>query len=347
MNHANHNIDNYNILQQVRVIELLALIGMSITFAMALISGFNANIGLALTLLGASAVFGGAFYLVNKLGYMQLSSYIIIYSLYILMFYLIFTGGVELTGPLWIFIVPPVSLYIHGLKHGLINILIFVIVMSLIMFLPQNWLSHAVYSTEFKLRLLYSFITMAFLSALYEHSRKQLYNSALELSAQYHKLAHYDQLTGLFNRRNALLFIEDLTTNKEDFCILLCDIDYFKLINDINGHNAGDMVLVEISNIFTELLTEKDCVARWGGEEFLFVLPYTSLQEAYEFAEKARIAVSKHKFKFDTIDILVSVSTGIEQHDHHLAIDKTINNADKNLYQAKRLGRDQTYPVHL
>lgn len=105
---------------------------------------------------------------------------------------------IALTGPLWIFIVPPVSLYIHGLKRGLINIFIFVLISCLIMFWPQNIYTHAVYPTEFKLRL---------------HNRR----NAQDILNQYISAA-------------------DVSA---PFSVLLCDIDYFKQVNDKYGHNAG------------------------------------------------------------------------------------------------------------
>ena len=117
------------------------------------------------------------------------------------------------------------------------------------------------------------------MSALYEYSREQSFKHTLELSQKYQHLAHYDPLTQLSNRRDALSILKReqarIIRSKEPSSIIICDIDHFKKINDQYGHNAGDAVLIDLAKIFTQNIREQDCVARWGGEEFLFILPQT------------------------------------------------------------------------
>jgi diguanylate cyclase (GGDEF)-like protein len=341
-------LQRFGELQQARVIALFSLVGMSITFLMMCFAIKNTNITLAISLLFASAVYGFAFYLVNNKSHVKLSSYIIIYSLYALMLYLVYSGGVASTGPLWIFIVPPVSLYVHGLRRGLKNITVFVLLICLIMFIPQSVYAHAIYPIEFKLRLLYSFLTISFLSALYEYSRSQLYNNALELNQKLHHLAHYDDLTGLHNRRDAQRKLNKkmaVANISKPFSILLCDIDFFKLVNDKYGHSAGDAVLTELSQVFKASLRETDYVARWGGEEFLFILAQTDQTEAFDVAERLRCAVFQKTVSLDDEDIKVTVSIGIKEYQQNLTSDQLINDADKALYEAKRLGRNRSIPA--
>ena len=143
--------------QHAHVVSLFALVGMSITAIMGLVGLFNNNVFLAASLLFASFVYFLGYLAYKKYNNIALSSAIILYSLYLLMFYLIYSGGVENTGPLWIFIVAPVSVFIHGLKRGLIDIALFVAIISTLMFMPTDIIAHANYSYEFKLRLLFSF----------------------------------------------------------------------------------------------------------------------------------------------------------------------------------------------
>ncbi|PKG85472.1 GGDEF domain-containing protein [Colwellia sp. 75C3] len=264
------------------------------------------------------------------------------------MFYLTYTGGVENTGPLWIYIVAPVSVFIHGLKRGLINIALFVIIISTIMFMPTTIIAHAEYSIEFKIRLLTSFLTVTFLSALYEYSREKSYKQALELSKKYQQLAHFDPLTQLSNRRGALSLLTQkkacIVHNQQPCSIIICDVDLFKKINDQYGHNAGDAVLVELAKIFTKNTREQDCIARWGGEEFLFILPQTLAKNANILAEKIQETLQNHLVNYEGEKIKVTVSMGIEQFNGDQSIDEVINNADKYLYQAKNAGRNQIYP---
>ena len=334
--------------QQARVISLFSLVGMSITLLMGLISLFGDNTTLTVVLFMASITYLFAFFSVKKFD-LSISATLIIYSLYLLMFYLVFSGGVSQTGPLWIFIVAPVSVYVLGLRHGLINLSLFLCIICIIIFLPQQWVEHAQYSNEFSLRLIISFLTMSFLSALYEYSRMQAYISALELSRQYQELAMRDPLTKLANRRNAAAILEQeksrLQRNNEPLSVLLCDLDHFKLVNDKYGHNGGDMVLTELSALFKEQVRQQDCVARWGGEEFLIILPQTSSEQASVIAEKIRSSVEQYTINFVKHQIRVTISIGISQLAEDQTIDELINNADKCLYQAKTLGRNRVHPT--
>ena len=338
---------DYEELNQPHVFSLFALVGMSITGVMGFIALFNRNFILAASLFIASSIFFAGYYAYKKNNNVKLSSAIVLYSLYILMFYLIFTGGVENTGPLWVFIVAPVSVFIQGLKRGLIDIAIFVIMSITIMLIPIDIIAHAAFSTEFKLRLLYSFLTVTFLSALYEYSREQSYKQALALSDKYQKLANFDPLTQLSNRRDALFILKReqvrALRNKDPLSIILCDVDYFKKINDKYGHNAGDAVLIDLAKIFTKSMREQDCVARWGGEEFLFILPQTEAKSANIFAEKIQKILQNHIVNHENEKISVKVSMGIEQFKDNQTIDDAINNADKRLYQAKNAGRNQIF----
>ncbi len=335
-------------LRQSHVVPLFALVGMFITGVMGIIGLFNDNIILASALFFASFIYFVGYYTFKKLDNNALSSAIVLYSLYLLMFYLVFTGGVENTGPLWIYIVAPVSVFIHGLKRGLIDIGVFVIIICLIMFLPNDVLQHANYSIEFKSRLIYSFLTITFLSALYESSRNMSFQHTLELSKKYQHLAHFDPLTQLSNRRDVLAKLTQeqarLVRNKEPLTIILCDVDYFKKINDQYGHSAGDQVLIELAQIFSQNIREQDCVARWGGEEFLFMLPQTQESNAYVIAEKIQTKVQACNVSYQQENITVTVSMGIAQLNAGQSIDELINSADKYLYQAKNAGRNEIFP---
>jgi diguanylate cyclase (GGDEF)-like protein len=336
-------------LQQPHVVALFSLVGMSITGVMALVGFINKNFVLAGVLLLASFIYFLAYFAYKRFNKTALTSSVVLYTLYILMFYLIFTGGVDNTGPLWIFMVAPVSLFLLGLKRGLANIALFTIIISIIMFLPDNLIQHALYSTKFKLRLLYSFSTVTFLSALYEYSREKSYNHALELSKKYQLLANYDHLTQLPNRREALCILKReqarALRNKEPFSIALCDVDHFKMINDKYGHNGGDKVLIELAKLFTSNIREQDYVSRWGGEEFLFILPQTTPENASVVTDKIRKQLQKHTFNYESKHINVTVSMGIEQFNGQQSIDELINSADKYLYQAKQSGRNQIFPT--
>lgn len=332
------------------IILLFALVGMTICASMGVIGLYSGNFVLAATLFFASFIYFIGFYVCKKHHDIRLSSAIILYSLYLLMFFLVLTGGVAQTGPLWIYIVAPVSLFIHGFRRGLLDIAVFVLIITAIMFLPQDLIHHADYPIEFKLRLVYSFLTVTFLSALYEFTRDHALRQSIELSHKYQLLAHFDPLTNLSNRRIAYDILKReqsrINRNKEVLSVLLCDVDHFKRINDKYGHNAGDIVLVELAKIFTTQVRKQDCVSRWGGEEFLFILPQTSAKNAAIIAEKIRLCVERHQIKYQDNNINVTISIGIAQFEDASNIDEVINNADKSLYLAKESGRNQIQLSH-
>jgi len=346
---AIENLGNTEFIQP-NVVHLFSLVGMFITSVMGIVELFNDKMMLASILFLASFVYFIGYFACTKLKNLALSSAIILYSLYLLMFYLVYSGGVEQTGPLWIFMVAPVSVFIHGLKRGLFDIAVFVTTISIIMFIPIDIMAHAQYSTEFKFRLIYSFLTVTFLSALYEHSREKSYQQTVELSKKYQQLANIDPLTQLSNRRDALgiLKLEQarMKRNNEPLSVILCDIDFFKIINDQYGHNAGDAVLVELAKLFSKSIREQDNVSRWGGEEFLFILPQTTAKNAYIIAEKIQEKIHAFLVHFEDEKIQITVSMGIEQLNRDKSIDEVVNSADKYLYQAKNSGRDQIFPKY-
>ncbi len=163
------------------------------------------------------------------------------------------------------------------------------------------------------------------------------------------RLAHTDVLTGLTNRRVFFNSIESelkrYNRTKNDFSILLIDIDFFKKINDKYGHDAGDRVLVELGNVMKSCLRETDVVSRVGGEEFGIFLPDTAEDGAYWVAERICTAVAKHNFFINDsiLPVGCTVSIGVSstnQKEEPGATD-LYKEADTRLYIAKNTGRNQ------
>lgn len=179
------------------------------------------------------------------------------------------------------------------------------------------------------------FITLKFFSRLNEAREK------MEM------LAITDSLTGLANRRHLMQrFDEEFQRarrlGKELGCILM-DIDYFKSINDQYGHLVGDDVLRAISAILSESMRSYDVVGRFGGEEFLIVLPDTDFDATKGFAERMRSLVKeKIKMREDIPNVQVSISLGVASlSDDVASIDDMMRKADDGLYRAKNAGRDR------
>ncbi len=328
------------------VVNLFSFVGLSITFFLAVNAVLNQDLILAVTLFIASALFLTGYFVQKRTRSPKIASNIILYSLMVLKIYLVYTGGVNNTGPLWIFLVAPVTLFIHGLKKGLFDIAIFVAIISTMMFYPDNLLLATEYTLHFKTRLLLSFLTITFLAAFYEYSREDSFQQALEISKEFEKLAKLDPLTKLSNRRDAL---EKLTyeysrmeRTKEPLSILLCDLDHFKAVNDNYGHPAGDKLLQEISLQFKSCIRAQDTVSRWGGEEFLFILPQTDAQQAIQLSEKLHQCLRSLSVSYQAHQISCTISIGACEISPEKSISEVLQLADNALYQAKDQGRNMT-----
>ena len=146
-----------------------------------------------------------------------------------------------------------------------------------------------------------------------------------------------DSLTGLYNHRQVLekLQLEIARANRyqQDLTIMMLDIDHFKSINDEFGHQVGDVVLVEVAQIIKRNLRNTDIAGRYGGEEFLIILPQTNLNNGLQVAERIRRQVEVEGFEDRKEGITVSI--GISQHQGEEMVDY-IERSDQLLYRAKR-----------
>lgn len=151
-----------------------------------------------------------------------------------------------------------------------------------------------------------------------------------------------DTLTGLHNRRGffeiADKFIAQSYRTQKPLSVALIDVDNLKQINDILGHKAGDVALKAIASVFHSCLRAQDEVARWGGDEFILLLPDTDLKGAIKAGEKLIRTISDLHVKYGNSRISVNVSIGVAQHSQKQSLDQTIAEADEALYKAKRKG---------
>lgn len=337
--------------RQILVINLFAFVGFSVTFVMGSTALIRQNYILAGSLFIACIIFYSSHLLlkVKRIPDVhKLSSNCLQLCLVALMLYLVYSGGAGNTGPLWIYLVPPVALFFGGVVRGIINIVGFLLIVCVFMFYPDDGLLQASYTFAFKTRLILSFMTVTFLFSFYEYYRQKSYQEIQELSDKFERQAHQDPLTTLVNRRGMrekLLYEQGRAKrNKTHMSLLMCDVDHFKKINDELGHDAGDLVLKELSQIFTTSIRQQDIAARWGGEEFLFMLPETRANEAQTLAEKIRLLVENHVFSYQQKDVHLTLCFGVSEVDENQHIDVAINQADDYLYKAKRNGRNQVMP---
>jgi len=157
------------------------------------------------------------------------------------------------------------------------------------------------------------------------------------------KISSIDNLTKIFNRSK---FYERINHEIKiadryniELGLIFFDIDHFKKINDKYGHQSGDDVLVQISSKVSAYIREVDTFARWGGEEFVILLPGSSAQSTFKLAEKCRLLIQNIEFTDKKIN--VTSSFGVSNYISGETVDKLFLRADKALYQAKNNGRNQ------
>lgn len=162
-------------------------------------------------------------------------------------------------------------------------------------------------------------------------------------------MAKKDKLTGIDNRHAfdpaSEYVIKNSHRNKEDLSIALVDIDHFKKINDSYGHMIGDQVIVKIAKILKENLRDSDLLCRWGGEEFMIMLPKCDLNSAQILIEKMRVEIEKAKITIDGNDISTTASFGLCEYNGDESQDELYERVDKALYSAKSLGRNRVESV--
>ncbi len=156
-------------------------------------------------------------------------------------------------------------------------------------------------------------------------------------------LGTIDSLTQLYDRTELEHRLSDLTKNQRQFALslIMFDIDDFKKINDTYGHLCGDFVLKELSKIIKQNIRLYDLPFRYGGEEFIILLPDTTLDDAKNIAERIRLAVELNKFEYKGKVVRATITLGVSQLDNEIYTPKKlINAADQALYEGKKRGKN-------
>lgn len=166
-----------------------------------------------------------------------------------------------------------------------------------------------------------------------------------QYNAKLLELSITDKLTGLYNRQKTdeMLGIEQLKVDRYPtyMCtIMIIDVDYFKTVNDRYGHQTGDTILRLLAHIFKTTLRQTDVIGRWGGEEFIVILPHTSIEEVAVVAENLRHTVEVYPFELEQP---ITISIGIGKLKKNQNIHETIGYIDEALYEAKKRGRNKIY----
>jgi diguanylate cyclase (GGDEF)-like protein len=193
--------------------------------------------------------------------------------------------------------------------------------------------------------LLYAVVVVFVL--LFEIAKTQGFIKLEQALTVISELAIRDELTGSHNRRHLMKLIEEekyrAGRSGNLFCLCLLDLDFFKHVNDNYGHSGGDTILREFARTVQAEIRGRDCFGRYGGEEFLLMLPETMLEEALGLAEQVRLRIKQLTFPGISEDLQLTVSIGLAEYRAGESVGQTIARADEALYGAKSSGRDRSF----
>lgn len=263
-------------------------------------------------------------------------------AIFLLLPILTLTGGVNSQIAYFLPLIPVMSALIGGRRESLVIGAFLVTIVLLFSFYSEHIidLSGGVHTHDkSNSRGFWLVITIIF-SMFFGRFFSQKYT---ELTDQLNDENLHDHLTGLLNRRGLDLHFSKVlksVSSSSPLTLMLIDVDYFKQINDKHGHDIGDACLVEVASTLKESLRDNDIIARFGGEEFLIVLPNTPKTEANFIAEKIRQTIADGEYS--TLKLPLTITLGITEttqpNDTTL---KVIKRADKALYKGKDKGRNR------
>lgn len=235
----------------------------------------------------------------------------------------------------------------HSVQVGGMAMLILGISMGVLSHLDPAYYPPTLELIRFEL-MLGTLPPMIFTAYLISSWRNRLVKQRRELKAaleQVHRLATHDSLTGLHNRRHMQEKLENCVMRfdryGERFTIALVDLDHFKQINDRHGHRVGDESLQAFATAALGVLRDTDTIGRWGGEEFLILMPNTSQEKTQVALERLRTAMAGTTLTASAPELRVTFSVGVAVHESVAALNHSIERADQALYLAKTTGRDR------
>lgn len=189
-------------------------------------------------------------------------------------------------------------------------------------------------------------LILLYISSIYMFSRELMQFKLSNKNESLKKLATIDPLTQLFNRRAMNEYLKLVQHNCErsgkGYAVCIGDIDDFKKVNDKHGHSVGDEVLRQIAAVIAQTVPAEGYAARWGGEEFLFIIPNADASCGAELSEKIREDIYKKNFKSDNGNFRVTMTIGICRGNPGDDIEKIISIADQRLYEGKQTGKNKT-----
>ena len=246
---------------------------------------------------------------------------------------------------IWLFAYPPIIFYISESRVGVLACSGGFAAVILLFSPLGDLLFEPPHSASFRITMVavlgFEMVTCYIL----DQSRRRSKLGLLKLVAEFWYAAKHDALTSLANRREALeqfvIEYQRFLRNARSFSVLLMDIDLFKSVNDNYGHHVGDELITLVARTLREQCRKVDTLARWGGEEYLVLLPETTTEEAMSSANRIREAFSVRSVSTEQGQVQATISVGVASIRGSESIDRLLQRADEALYRAKSEGRNR------
>ncbi|WP_019556160.1 GGDEF domain-containing protein [Thiomicrorhabdus arctica] len=243
---------------------------------------------------------------------------------------------------IWTIFFPIFVMTLKGHKEGIIITLVFYSILFFVVYQGIGSWQNGAWNFQSFIRFAIASLILTYIIYVKESALNQLIQKEHSALNELKRLSITDSLTGLFNRRyiNKKLELEInlAIQNTTPLSLAILDIDNFKEINDQYGHNHGDYVLQEVSDLLRLHLPQEELLARWGGEEFLIIFPNQSIETAMQLCNEIREKIIHHRC--DT-PINITASFGVAEYKIGNEHNAFIARADNALYQAKKSGRNQ------
>lgn len=264
----------------------------------------------------------------------------------------IFVNGLEDgDSVLWLYVFPSMVFYVSNLRVGTTLCLLALAGIALLLSpLGPMFTDVHEYSLITDLLVMMTLSFVMFFSYVLDRSRRQHADRLRHMAEVFEHAAKHDALTNLYNRGEGTQRLAGeyarFHRNHQFFSVILIDIDHFKRINDRYGHDSGDQVIQEVARRLQAGCRQMDMVARWGGEEFLLMLPGADGDAAVTTAERIRDLMTGSPVKVNKRALEVTCSFGVAQIRDGDSIQALLQRADERLYEAKNTGRNRIVARH-
>lgn len=245
---------------------------------------------------------------------------------------------------LWICLIPSFTLLIFGIKKGSILSMVALAMMIFLFWIPAG--KHLLmydYGKTFMLRFPFLYISIYMIALIIEYFRKETQNQLEKTKQEYRHLYRHDALTGLYNRYEINEYMVKAFENKDanHVAVIIMDIDDFKKINDVYGHECGDEVLKMVADVPLRLMCEHSHCCRWGGEEFLLIMQCDHDPKIVAENIRREVENTPVEYKDNIIHVTSSLGVCIADSLEGISIHTVVDIADKALYKSKRNGKNQ------